>query len=556
MGICTDFRKTTLEVSSRFMFERPVSCVGRADLSLIAATDADRGTDRDIYDGTFVGSHGFARVAYHHDTKTLCLIATKAPTNVRGVRDRANNSILATHDGLSRSYIIAAYRLKDDSSNSTYVGRHLRRALEKFGIDLADRSEKHFRQFAGRYPIDTDAPATGRYGEIFTNGSTTYVLTPDKHGKYTARFNAAARRLDGHFMPFDPLDQAHFGHHITHIGKDIYHGSDYETARQAIEGHSVRVYSRLWDQKSLYQDEGAAFKARKWRASAANYIADHSVSAATTALLSAAVFAHNPTAGLGTAIGVTALHTLAHKLTDESLHGAINVVDKARAARAKTSVHDYPFDTDVSDHLKIQTPDNIAKLCPKIDLNRFPAHGFEFLTSRECGLLLDHETVENGMQPENLRGHLINAHLRGFRSTSMVVDNRTMIDDFRNGLVRLMHEKQNGNVVVYARYRPEFCTAEHMRLPQGYIEQFDGGMVRLEYDRRGPHFRQSITTQYGIKHRDMIDEIDDKLLFSEQRKAAAGLRAQSKQVIDGVFHGASKTGTPAYPLPDINAALA
>lgn len=538
MGTSAEFRKNVLGVSSRFMFERPIRCVGRADFTLHSSKDLDGGSDSEIYNGTFVSTHGFARLAYHHSTQTLCLIASKTPLNVRGVRDKTNNGIFATYEGLSRSYIIAAYRIRDDGKNDIEIGRHLRRALERYGIDLAERSEKHFRQFAASFtcpePVHKKVDGLGS-GEIFTNGSVSYLLTRVRNG-YKATFNAAARREGGHFVPFEPHEKSKFSTRVASLSKTIYEGESYSAARAEIEKHSVKVFARLWDQKSLYADEGLMFKMKKFRADSINYLVDNKIPAVTTLILSSGMFAYNPTAGIGTAFGATLLHSLAHKLTDEGLHGAVSAIEKARQARARASILAYPMGQDASDHFKVQTAANILKLCPKLDLNRFSPQDFEFLTAEQSKMLLDHDEVEDGMQPENLRGHLLNAHLRGFRSTCMVLDDCTLIDDFRNGLIRLMHEKPDGGIIVYAQYRPEACTAEHMRLPQGYVDQFEGGIVRLEYDRKGKNFRESVSMQTNVSFNQMMNELQRVLLFRNKKPTSEAIREKSYRVVADMFY--------------------
>lgn len=568
MSIEETFKQKAEGTAGLFLFKRSVRCVGKADFSISAASDPDGGKDPDIYNGTFVSTHGFARLAYHVPTNTLCLIASKTPVNVRGVREEEHKEIIhATEDGLAKSYILAAYRLKEDGNNDMRIGQHMRNALEKFGIDMGERSEKHFRLYAGSYatpePVRQDAKLS-KNCEIFTNGCVTYLLDSTKKG-YRATFHAAAQREEGHFVPFRLGSENPFAGRISKISKIIAEDKDYASVRAAINGHWGKVSARLWDQKSLYQDEGALFRAKQVSASAVNYVYDNALSAATTAVLCAGAYTYNPNAGLGAAVAATVGHTIAHKLTEDGLHGTLSAFEKAKRARARINIDAYPIGEDASDHFKIQKAENMGKLCPKMDMSRFKADEFVFLDAENSHMLLDHETIEDGMQPENLRGLLVNAHLRGFTSTCLSLDKRTQLDVFQSGLVRLMHEPpREGRTIIYAQYRPELCEAEHLRLPQVYVNQFNHGIVRMEYDREGSSFRESIDFRTDVPYSQIKNEME-RILFRAQPHAQAQVRSRSVQAVKDLFSDPEKTSAPddphgtrtrdlyAYTTPDVKA---
>lgn len=567
MSIDQEFKQKAQDAAGLFLFKRPLSCVGLADFSKSAENDPDNGKDPEIYNGTFVSTHGFARLAYHEPTDTLCLVASKTPVNVRGTR--VDEHIHATEDGLKKSYIIAAYRLKHDGANDERVGQHMRNALDKFGIEMGDRSEKHFRLFAASYtnpePVRADVGQQQK-SEIFTNGCVTYVLEPTQKG-YRATFHAAAQREGGHFVPFTLEHNSVLRNGITKISKVIGEDPDYSAVRAKINSHWGSVSSKLWDQKSLYKGEGLFFNTKRVYASAVNYAHHNSLSAATTAVLCAGAYGYNPRAGLGAAVGATVIHTVAHKLTHDGLHGTLTAYERVKQAKARKDINAYPFNEDASDHFKIQTTENMKKLCPKMDLNRFSADEFLWLDAEQSRMLLDHERVEDGMQPENLRGLLVNAHLRGFTSTCLTLDKRTQIDIFQSGLVRLMHQPQKGKTLIYAQYRPELCDNEHMRLPNEYAQQFKGGLVRMEYDRNGSSFRDSIDFQTKVPFAQMHHEVG-RVLFRNQPHMPQSIKEGAfKSVMDifidpNAYHqndpsedvcllSHAETNKFAYTLPDV-----
>ncbi|MBU0800553.1 MAG: hypothetical protein KKA05_06055, partial [Alphaproteobacteria bacterium] len=71
------------ESVGRFTFERPTEIVGRCQTDNIPGGQS---VDVDIHDGTIVTAHGYARLALHKPTGTICLFASKATNNLEGVR--------------------------------------------------------------------------------------------------------------------------------------------------------------------------------------------------------------------------------------------------------------------------------------------------------------------------------------------------------------------------------------------------------------------------------------------------------------------------------------
>lgn len=525
MGIDRAFKQKAEDTAGLFLYKRLLSCVGQVGFGQSAENDPD------IYNGTFVSTYGFARLAYHVPTNTLCLVASKTPVNLRG--ERVDGHIQPTEQGLNRSYIVAAFRLKEDGENAERAGQLSRGALEEFGVDMADKGEKRFRLMAASYDIPAAKGEVAKKAEIFTNGCVTYLLEETEKG-YKATFHAAAQHRKGHFVPFTLNEDTVIRNGITKISKVIAQDKDYAAVRAKLNTHWGAVSSRLWDHKSLYEGEGAWFNVKRAGINAVNYVHQNTEAAAVTGILCAGAYGYNPGAGLGATVGATVLHTIAHKLTHDGLHGTLSAYERARQAKARKDINAYPFNEDASDHFKIQTTENMRKVCPKMDLDRFPADEFIWLDAEQSHMLLNHESVENGMQPENLRGHLVNAHLRGFTSTCLTLDKRTQLDIFQSGLVRIVHQPQKGKAVIYGQYRPELCDQEHLRLPNEYARQFKNGIVRMEYDRTGTSFRDSTDLQTGITYKQMLHEMG-KVLFRTQPHAPKDVKDQSLKSITDVF---------------------
>ena len=577
-----EFLENAKHVKSAFIMEAPMMCMGKVDLSDRDYDDLEDGSaiDEDIYNGTYITPHGgSARVAYHLPTNTLCLFASKTPVNLRGQRE-GSGYISANEDGLRKSYIIAAYRLNKDGSNLDRVRLRLREALQSYDMELGKRAKKHFGQFAASFkvqaPTRVDADNVG-YAEVFTNGYAAYVLkrqsgdgSDPKQDDCSAEFHASARRSEGRFEPID-FGNSFWNSRITRISKNLSKGESYSSVRQTIDAHWGRVSSKLWDQESLYSDEGIPFTVRRIRANVVNYINDTKKHLIPTTAVVGAVLAKDPALGVKAAVTLTVGHAVMHKIADGGLHGFMSTYHKVREARKRGKIEDYGLDEDVSDYFKIHNKNNLSpeKIAPKMCMKRFDAADFCFLEAEQSGLMHNHQQVVDGMRPEDVRSLLLFAHQRGFTSTVGFLDKSTRFDAFQNGIMRVMHKQPDGNVVVHAQYQPELCTNEVLRLPEVYVDQFKGGILRFEYDPKAERFSDGVSQEECVPHAQAIHEISHTQLFRGQPYSDDDVKERSFEVVRELFEPVqqgdmfedrylddrpeSYRGGKPFPLPDADA---
>ncbi len=542
------FLEHAKDVKARFILEAPMMCMGKVSIDDIGTDieEPEKVQDEDIYNGTYITPHGgSARVAYHKETDTLCLIASKTAVNLRGERED-DGGISATKDGLSKSYIIGAYRIKEDGSNVDRVKLKLREALQSYDLELGKRAKKHFGQFAASFKQE---PAVGvdanevKFTEVFTNGYAAYLVsrTQTKDGNDVSencnvKFYASAKRHDGHFVPMS-FDRDLFNAGVSKISKTIAKDKTYVEARDTIDSHWAKVSSRLWDQKPLYAEEGLGFKLKSWRAGLQNYVNENAKSVFPTAAVSAGVFAKNPALGFTAAIGFTLAHTVMHKMADGGLHGFLQTYNKVKEARKRVNIEDYSFDEDASDFFKIHNSNNLSseKIAPKMDMDRFNAEDFAFLNADQSKLMYNHTEVEDGLRPEDFRAFLLFGHQRGFTSTPALLDQSTRIDAFQNGVMRAMHIQPDGKVVIHAQYQPKLCTNESMRLPEVYADQFEGGIVRVEYDPKGESFKDSVKVEKNIPLGQVVKELCHVQLFRGQPNANDYVKDRSRDIAANLF---------------------
>lgn len=521
-------------IIGRFVFETPSFVVGRADPDGLA--------DPGLYDGLIVSSHGYARVARHIPTGTICLFASKESYNLKGERQQ-DGTIVPAHDSLNRSYIAAAYRSSGLDSDTYKAAPLMRRALKRFWENLGERSEKHFTKYGALLDGVAGFALSGDMIEVHTNGRLDYLLS--KHGKrYKLRFIAPTRRKHGSFIP-PALTRFSLRDIFSGVSKRVALNYTYQMARHSLAAHWQIVSSKLWDEKNLFEGEGIVFKAKKFAASVANTIAEDAWQLSLATTLTGATIGTfvNPAYGLAGGVAAAAVHTGIHMAFDESFRFSNEMWKRAREARSRLNLDAYPATGDVSDHFKIQTAENIKKVCSKPDLWRFPAHEFEFLTSARSGLLLDHEHAMDGFHPTSLQAYLLTAHQRGFSSSCMFPDRTTMVNIFQSGLVRLMHEKPDGRIVVYGRYRADACIDTRVQMPEEKREKFSDRIVRFEYDRRAPGFYQAFhPSPEPVTMEHLMAEMEDSL-FATQQPPAADVRARSLQSIRESFERAA-SGEP------------
>lgn len=527
----TDYHEDIPDIVSRFSFDHP------------AAIDES---------GLIDLPEGFARPFYHKPTNTVGLFFSKNSKNLQGLMAE-NGKVYAGKEALSRCYIIGARRSKGaaDSDFNVRASYHsnrraLRDDLDSFCKEMHARNQKHFTLFGAEsrdvHPALLHLPSMGkekaRKNDVFTNGRLAYLLRQDSKGRYEVSFLAPTRRKDGSFVPVDLPEKWSLRRAFSKVSRKVAVTNSYEGARYALMRHWGEVSSRLWDEKNLYAHESTAFKAKKLAADFVNVSHDHMATfVGATLMIGGAMSIYNPQLGLLGGISGALAHAVAHMAIEKTIEGSYQARQKAREARQKFNIEAYGYNSDVADHFKIQTAENIAKLCPHVDQQRFDAGEFAFLTDRQFSLLRDREeTVKENPRIGSLSRHLLFMHQRGFSSTCTFLDRRTRLDMFQSGIIRFMHEKKGGNILVFAQYRPDLCLTENLRLPEYYIDQFEGGIIRLEYDRRQKDLTRALVgKREAVSHAGAIREIERDCLFSMQPDVPWFARQKSMQAVYSAF---------------------
>lgn len=556
------FSENVKEVSAEFTFRIPTMCMGRVDIS--AHDDGQEEFDEDIYNGTYITTHGgAARVAFHTPSETYCLISSKTAVNLRGNRDE-DSHIIASDTGLSKSYILAAYRIKSDGSNRDQVKAKLSDALDQYNREAGKRSKKLFTQYAARFTADEPvhkSPDKVEFSEIFTNGYASYLVNGQKNktnslveGMCSADFYVSVKRdvditAEGRKERFVPMNfkPNFWNSDITKISKPLSDADGYASLRAKIDDHwsgskkRKGVASRLWDQDSLYKGEGFGVFNRS-RAITVNYINKHKKSVFATAGVAGVLFAINPAAGIAVITLGAAAHTLGEKLAHGTFDGIETGFDRVKRAQKRKNIEDYSFTEDCSDYFKIQTENNLSpeKIAPKMDMERFDSQEFVF-EKFETLPLRSNMAVENGLRPEDIRSLLLLGHQRGFTSTVTFLDRNTRVDAFQNGIMRVMHKQlgEEGKVVVHAQYRPDLCTNDNVRLPQVYIDQFENGLIRMEYNPAQDSFKDSMKVEAGISQSQAVHEIRHVQLFRSQSYTNKEVKDRSMSIVSELFLGES-----------------
>lgn len=539
-------------VASRFHFERPAEIVGRSTLDNAPGAEA---MDTDICDGTVVTAHGYARMALHRPTGTLCLFTSKASVNLQGARD-ASGAIIADDDGIRKSYIVTAYRTDGSDAEIRRTARHARRALRRFNENLGERSEKHFTLYGARI-----VGRRNRQNEFYTNGRLAYRIENLglKRG-YRVTYYCPTRRKDGSFVPVE-LKKTSLSGMFASVARVISRARTYEQARHDMAVHWQRVSSRLWDERSIYEGEGLMMNMKKTLASLFNHAAERALQLTlVTGAIGLGMGLVDPKYGIIGGLIAAITHTAAHHILDESYAVSNEGLSRLREARRRLKIEAYPYDQNAADHFKIQTRDNIARLCAKTDMQRFKGNEFEWLTSARSGIMLDHEKVVDGFRPSSLRAHLLFVHQRGFSSSCTLPDPHTRLDMFQSGLIRLIHERADGRVAIYSRYCAEACVEPALRLPQEKIDKMDGQIIRIEYDRsRGNFYHAFERGPEPVSLEDMMKDVEDNMLFRGRPETPAEVRAAALQSIRATFAPEESTeaaqpglymnGRPPVPPP-------
>ncbi|MDD3020764.1 MAG: hypothetical protein PHX61_07270 [Alphaproteobacteria bacterium] len=483
--------------------------------------------------GLIISPQGFGQPFFHKPTNTVGVLFSKTANSLAGTL-LDNGRRVMTHEQMEACYIFGARRLKGNPDDPLFkrpnihtVQRDLRDDLDKARRELGLRSRKHFTL----YNADN----------IYTNGRHVYEILPRKRGGFDVVFRMATRREDGGFVPFDMNDKSLRGI-FSRATKVIEKTKTYEQAQQAVGRHWQSFSSELWSQRNIFVTQGKAIFAKKLASDLMYaYMDESSKVLGSTAIVGLILgMSEGPTLGVvgGLTVGFTAAvgHTAIHLPVEIGLKEYLEIRKKSREAKSKLDIDAYGYAKDVSDHFKIQTPENISKVCPHIDLERFAPEDFELLPLDQFTLQKDREMVQDNLQALSLSGHLLFMGQRGYSSQSHILDRRTELRTFQSGVTRLIHEREDGKIIVFGQYRPEMCADERLRLPECYIKQFEGRIVRLEYDRTKTTFTDGLPK--GLEHttyKDMINEIETDLLFSSQNIDSWDIRSKSFESIFAAF---------------------
>ena len=527
----SSYREAIPDVANRFLFDNH------------AVIDAN---------GLIITPQGFAKPFFHKPTNSVGLFFSKTANNLAGTY-KADGQNYISKDEAKYCYIISARRCRGDE-DTPLIDRDdkhtneaaLRQDLDNFCDELGERNLKHFTGFMA--------------GDVFTNGRLSYAIVKRNPDRYDVVLRLPTRRKDGSFVPFDPTGPKNLRSHFAKVSVTVAKTQTYEEARLALMKHWQIVSSELWDEKNIFKEKGALLQVKKFAADVVNQSFDHAFTfSATTIAIAGATMLINPALGVFGAFMGTVVHAVAHISSDKFFEDRLESRYKSREAKNKIDIEAYGYNEDVSDHFKFQGEENISKLCPHLDMERFCAEDFELLDITKMSLLRDREQLQSNFQGASLSGHLLFMHQRGFSSICTMLDKRTELRMFQSGVVRFMHEKKNGNVVIYGQYRPELCLNDKVRLPEPYIRQFNGGIMRVEYDRSRPSFSQGLVgAPKNVDYKDMVKEIEKDCLFSTQSVIPWDIVSKSQRAI---YHGFTdvKSGNNIHKnpplLPDVSAVL-
>lgn len=483
--------------------------------------------------GLIVTAQGFARPVYHKPTNTVLVLFSKTANNLEGVR-RKGGRIIAQKELLERCYIFGARRARGDANadlksraNAHTIRRELREDLDTARRKLGKKSRKHYTLYGA--------------DNIFTNGRHMYEIVPRKGDGYDIVLCLSTRRVDGSFIPFDLNDKSLRGC-FSFATRRLHTTKTQQEARQFISTHWRKLSGDLWENRNIYIRKGKRVMAKKLLADFANVAMNKGGRILGTTAVVGGVFSLIYGASLGVVAGFiagmtsTALHTAIHLPIEFGVDEYAGARGRAKELRSMRDIDAYSFDDDVSDHFKIQTPQNLAKFCPHIDLDRFSADDFEFLPLDKFDLRKDREQIQDTLHAKDVDGHVMFLGQRGVSSQAFIPDDKSEVRAFQNGVIRYMHEKENGNIVVFAQYRPELCEVEELRLPQQYIDAFKGGIIRMEYDRMALTFGEGLVCcSTPISFLDMMKEVEQEHLFNDYADLSWDTRHQSYNEIMSSF---------------------
>ncbi len=548
----TELNTHTPAIVQRFGFERPEITVGRSTLEDKA--------DPEIYSGTIVTSYGYYRMVRHIPTGAIAAVHSKSPSNLRGTKDE-DGRIIADHEGLSKSYLVPKTGFKTNGKDEdTYIhARKIRREIRKYGRDLAERSETEHTLYGAEINNPEDAKHrlfnTDTPTEIWSNGRVAYLIDKTRYGQWQVTFYAPTKEEDGKFVPVT-MGTTKLKDLFGKASRTIRVTKEYDDAREAMAQHWQSISSKLWDEENIYKGEGFKMRTTKALSSLFNTVTENKYALAALVPFGAALAAFKPTLGILGALAYVTQHFVFHEMFSEGLKTSAETYKRVKRAKNRLSLDSYPQHGNVNDHFLVQTSANIKKKSPKIDLERFPAEEWEFLNAKQSSMVRDHEFAVDGFHPDSMKDQIMSMHQRGFSSTCVLPDDYTRVDMFQNGLVRLMHQKPDGQIRIYAGYRADLCTNKERPLPKEIIAKLKDGIVEFDYDRRRPDFNHAFL-QRAVNVDEMMDGFLTEHLFKADKELPDEAKERTMERIKNIFSRCAGVTAPAEyitkhtPAPDI-----
>lgn len=497
------------------------------------------------FEGLISAPQGFGRPFFHRPTNTIVVLFSKTSNNLRG--HKVDGRLVADADQMKGCYIFAARRLKGDVNDPLSA----RPNIESVEIDLREDMDIKRRELGRR----SRTHFTLHHADnLYTNGRHVYEILECKNGDFKVVFRMATRRKDGHFVPFDMNDKG-LRSIFSRANRTLAVTKTHDEACKVVAKHWKDFSSDLWSERNIFKSQGIGVIAKKFLCDLVHTTMNHGmIVAGTTAIVGTGLsIKYGPSLGFAGALtlgfGTAAAHTLTSLPVELGLKEYRERRTKSSEARRKLDISAYGFGEDVSDHFKIQTPEEIAKVCPHIDMERFKAEDFEPLTLDQFSLQKNREMAQENLDPLSLAGHLLFMGHRGSSSVAHILDSRpetrTELRLFQNGVSRVMHkrkvkdpdtDKYIDKFIVYAQYRPGMCDKNRLRLAKDYRDQFQGKIVRLEYYPSKATFAEGIGQGIQfVSYESMLDEIKNDFLSCGADPNSKKAWEQSCKSLDNAF---------------------
>lgn len=480
------------------------------------------GPNGDIYQGLLAAPEGFGRLAFDARHNTVVLFTSKDAQNLQG--EWSNNCIRPTLDGMRHSYVIRAERTNSEiKALSPTMAEAMHQSFHNYCQKMRERAAQRFTLYTA---------SLGDNSNFATNGRVYY-----KFDDTDIIFATPARRKNGHFIP--AYDRSHFG--LNSVTRELGESNQDGFPQGELAKHWQELSSLIWEEKSIY-DENAATRTRQRLYSLLNYIPSNAKALTISFGIAAGLITlKDPAYALKGGAIIAALHALAD-VGSHQIDSMLQRRNSIKSVMKKKSIKDYGFNEDVSSFYKTPTAENLGKLCPTIDMERHKPEDFRFLNIEEVlDVGQDHKKPRDDIQPGSLRGFLLQMHMRGWSSRASFLDDRTILEEYQNGVIRIMRANEDRSIDVYGMYRPDACVNEALRLPDHYQTQFGGNIVKISYDRSAATFSKGISTPKPISYNQLMDEMSEKLFSGREHHLgiAQSIKHQSIRAVKSHFGGSN-----------------